>query len=313
MSQGIPFVSVIVPTRNPASALQRCIMSIGRQDYPADRLEVVVVNDGGVPLPDEITRSRAPLGISVIDVPRGGPAAARNAGVAASRGDVMAFTDDDCAAEPGWLRAMVRRLQQNAEAVIGGRVVNALPDNRYSRASHHLISFLYHYYHEEQRGALPFFTTNNLAVRADVFARVGAFDAAFPFASEDRDWSDRCLHAGVPLVYAREAVVHHAHALRFGSFLHQHFRYGEGARRFHRSRAQRRGISVQLERSAFYADMLRAPFTAADPEALRVSALLAVSQAVGAIGWACQALRDMSSGVRGPAQPRGVGGRDASD
>lgn len=156
-----------------------------------------------------------------------------------------------------------------------------------------MISFLYRYYHEEQRGTLPFLTTNNLAVGMDTFARVGGFDSTFPFASEDRDWCDRFRCLGGSLVYAPEAIVHHAHPLTRGSFLRQHFRYGTGARSFHRSRARRRGTGLRLERGAFYRGMLRTPFAESDPEPFKVSALIAISQAAGALGWGVAALRDI--------------------
>ena len=284
------FVSVIVPTRNRPEALARCVASLAAQAYPRECLEILVVNDGGVSTPRE--KLEAAGNVEVIDVPHGGPATARNAGVACARGDILAFVDDDCVADPGWIGAMVTRLTVHTDAAVGGRVVNALLDNRYARASQLLVTHLYRYYHEEARGHLPFLTTNNLAVRAETFARVGPFDASYRFASEDRDWSDRCLLASRPLVYAPEAVVHHAHPLTFASFFQQHFRYGEGARRFHRRRADRRGTRVRLESAAFYTGMVRAPFEAEDPEALRVAMLIIASQAAGAVGWAASVTGD---------------------
>ena len=296
MSDEPPFVSVVVPTRNRHTALARCLVSLANQEYLATRLEIIVANDGGLPIPQALTEPlRDRVALSVIPVPYGGPAAARNAGVAQSHGDVLAFIDDDCIAHPGWVRALVARLALHAEAAVGGQVINALIDNRYARASHHLIAFLYRYYHEQGRGTLPFFTTNNLGVSRNTFSRVGGFDPTYPFASEDRDWSDRLRYMGGALIYAPDAVVEHAHHLDLGSFLRQHFRYGEGARRFHQSRAKRRGTGVRLEQGGFYSGMLRAPFEAPDPESLRVAALLVASQVAGALGWAVAVVKDALS------------------
>jgi GT2 family glycosyltransferase len=287
-----PLATVIIPSRNRVDALTRCMASLAAQSYPAERFEIVVVNDGGNAVPATIRKGLDErIACAVVDVPHGGPAAARNAGVARARGEILAFIDDDCVADPKWLHSLVARLTSRPDAAVGGRVINALHRNRYSRASQLLVSQLYRYYHEQGRGDLPFFTTNSLATRVETFRRVGPFDATFPFASEDRDWSDRCLLAGAPLVYAPEAVVHHAHELTLASFVRQHFQYGEGARRFHSTRSRRRGSRVRLEGPAFYSGLVRAPFDAGDPEALRVALLIIASQAVGAAGWAFSGLR----------------------
>ena len=290
-----PFASVVVPTHKRSTALARCVDSLAALSYPRERFEVILVDDGGHGVATVLEGARAQcLTITSLAVPQGGPAAARNAGAAAANGDVLAFIDDDCTADPGWLDALTRTLASNPDAAVGGRVVNALPDNPFSQANHTLLDFLYQYYHVERRGLLPFFTTNNLAVRAEVFRSLGGFDASFPFASEDRDWSDRCRHAGHPLVYAPGAIVHHAPSLDFPGFVRQHLRYGEGAWRFHRARARRHRRRVGLESPRFYGGMLAAPFTRGEPAPLRQSLLLLLSQAASAVGFAAAAVRPAS-------------------
>lgn len=290
MSNG-NLISVVIPTRGRPAALRRCLESLATQNCVRP-LEVIVVNDGAPPIAGETTDVvQERLRLSVINVAHGGPARARNAGVAVAQGSMLAFIDDDCTADPSWLRNLSNALAERPQAAIGGRVVNSLTANPYARASHYLIEFLYAYYHEQNKGALPFFTTNNLAMRADTFRSVGGFDPAFPFASEDRDWSDRHIQGGGELVYKPEAVVYHAHELGFVSFLLQHYRYGEGARQFHRSRSRRRATTVRLEDSGFYRDMLSAPLRAGDAAALRMMSLILASQVVGAVGWAIAGLR----------------------
>jgi hypothetical protein len=92
-------------------------------------------------------------------------------------------------------------------------------------------------------------------------------------------------------VYAPEAVVHHAPDLDLAAFVRQHFRYGEGAWRFHRARAQRSGAAMGIEPVDFYTGMMRAPFALGDREPVRQSLLLVASQAIAAIGYAIAALR----------------------
>lgn len=285
-----PFVSVVIPTYRRPAALARCVASLVAQDYPHDGFEVIVVEDGGGGSPGAELSSQS-LCIKRLPIPHGGPAAARNHGAAVARGEILAFIDDDCTADESWLSTMVARIREQCDAAVGGRVTNAVPGNRYARASQTLITFLYQYYHEKQRGLLPFFTTNNLAVRADAFSRLGGFDATFGFASEDREWCDRWLEGGNRLVYAPDAVVHHAPQLSFMGFVRQHFRYGEGAWRFHRARAQRSTQSMGIEPLDFYLGMLHAPFTLGDREPIRQALLLLGSQAIAALGYAVAAFR----------------------
>ena len=291
-----PSISIIVPTRNRPRALAQCLASLANLEYPRDEYDVVVVNDGGDGDPALAMREiDQRLRVSVVTIEHGGPAAARNAGIKASHGDCLAFIDDDCEADRDWLSALARRLGDHPDSVIGGRVVNSLEGNRYSRASQNLQDFLYRWYHEERRGSLPFFTSNNIAVSRRTLDSIGGFDTYFPFASEDRDWCDRALLAGCDLVYAPEARVRHSHDLSFASFLGQHFRYGQGARRFHTARARRGGGRIRLEPADFYAGMIAAPFSRRLHEPLSQSLLLLASQSALAIGFAHEAARSAIS------------------
>jgi glycosyltransferase involved in cell wall biosynthesis len=287
---------VIVPTRNRPRAIAQCLASLANLEFPRDDFDVVVVNDGGDDDPALVVRELdAHLRVSVVTIGHAGPAAARNAGIAASRGESLAFIDDDCEADPAWLSAMARRLAGHPASVIGGRVVNSLDHNRYSRASQNLQDFLYRWYHEERRGSLRFFTSNNIAVSRSTLESIGDFDTYFPFASEDRDWCDRALLGGCDLVYAPEARTYHSHDLSFSSFLGQHFRYGQGARRFHTARGRRGAGRIRLEPADFYTGMLAAPFSQGLREPLIQSLLLIASQSALAVGFAHEAARSAIS------------------
>lgn len=283
----LPAFSVIVPTRDRPLQLERCLDSLLLLRFPRDRFELVVVNDGDTPVPAAVTRRVTEhVRTSFVSTRGEGPAAARNAGVAASQGVNLAFIDDDCTADANWLVAMEARLSASPGDVIGGTVANSLTENVYARASQGLQDFLYAWYHTERRGTLRFFTTNNVGVSRTSFDEIGGFDASFPFASEDRDWCDRALLGGHELIHAPEAVVRHSHDLTFGSFLKQHYRYGQGAFRFHRARARRRAERLRLEPVNFYIGMLRAPSRSNSPRPVRESALAMASQAASLAGFA---------------------------
>ena len=153
-------------------------------------------------------------------------------------------------------------------------------------ASQLLVDFLYQRWNERPEGPL-LFTSNNLALRADLFHEAGGFDASFPLpAAEDRDFCDRWRIRGLPLSYVPEAVVDHFHELDAGRFWRQHFGYGVGARHFHRLREARGGDRLRLEGPGFYLGMLAFPFSRAPvARAAALSALFAVAQVANAAGY----------------------------
>ncbi len=281
-----PVFSIIIPTYARPAPLAACLQSLARLDYPRDRFEVIVVDDGGTPPPEAVVASfRDRLDVMLLTHARAGPAAARNAGAAKARGKFLVFTDDDCAPAPDWLRTLASRFVVAQTRAIGGRTLNALPHNVYSTTSHLIVEYLYTYYNADP--ARPrFFTSNNLALPRDRFHEIGGFDTTFPHAAaEDREFCERWLHHGYPMAWAPETLVYHAHALTFRTFWRQHFNYGRGAFRFHRLRAERGARHLGLEPLSFYLNLLRHPFSQArSPHALVLATLVMVSQAAIAAG-----------------------------
>jgi len=271
------FFSVVVPTFQRPEGLARCLEALATQELPRDRFEVVVVDDGSPNPPREIVaRFASALNVRLIEQANAGPAAARNAGAAAARGELLAFTDDDCRPDPHWLRALDEMVARHPGCAIGGRVENVFGDGLYSTASQLLIEFLYEYYNVGE-GAGRFFITSNLAFPTSAFRALGGFDTSFPLAAaEDRDVCDRWREAGHTMVYADDAVVHHAHALRLGSFCRQHFNYGRGAYYLHRARARRGEAPLRVEPLRFYARLVTYPLgKSAAPRSFALAALAA--------------------------------------
>jgi GT2 family glycosyltransferase len=248
--------TIVVPTHRRPRALAACLAGLAAQvDPPAD-LEVVVVDDGGgVPLGPVIDGVRDRLDVTLVSQANAGPAAARNAGAERARGDLLAFTDDDCVPRSDWLRTLVALAGSTAGAAVSGRTVNALRDNPYSAAAQLVIDVGYEQTGYGSRG-VPFFTTNNLLVPAAAFRALGGFDTSFRTA-EDRDFCARWAASGRRFAHARDAVVDHAHALGLWGFVRLHYEYGRGACRFHRAQASRGGrIAVE---PAYYLALARRP------------------------------------------------------
>src|SRR5687768_5734054 len=92
-------LSIVIPSRHRPAALARCLTAIAAGDLDGAAFEVVVVLDG-----EDVADPLVPEGLEVrvLRVPRAGPAVARNRGAAAARGEVLAFTDDDCTPDRDW-------------------------------------------------------------------------------------------------------------------------------------------------------------------------------------------------------------------
>jgi GT2 family glycosyltransferase len=193
---------VVVPTRDRPAGLAALLDALDRQTLPRRLFEIVVVADGpaanGAAAPADGRIDRALQHERSL-----GPATARNTGWRASGGALVAFVDDDCRPEPGWLEAGLRAHEGTPWALVQGRT-RPEPDEE------HLLR------HPRARSIRvdrlgPFFETCNIFYPRELLERVGGFDQTIPTAgAEDTDLALRSLEAGAAAVFAPEALVNHA-------------------------------------------------------------------------------------------------------
>ncbi len=267
--------------------------------------EVIVVDDASPePLHNIVAPFTGSLPVRLVVTPRGGPAKARNAGAAQARGEILAFTDDDCEPAPTWLRALDHCFRLHPDRLVGGHTLNALVDNVYSEASQYLLDFVYRWQESKSNRSLRFFASNNFAVSRLCFEALGGFGPAFPFpAAEDRDFCARWIESGGDLLYAPDARVMHSHEMGPFGFCRQHFTYGRGAWAFHASRAARRAGPWKLKPWGFYEGLIRYPMKRSGSLARGVllSPLMVVSQTANAAGYVWEAMQASYTrpGIRG--------------
>ncbi len=298
MTEALPSFSVIIPTFDRPAQLITCLQALARLDYPRDRFEVLVVDDGSHNPPREaVAEFHGSLGVRLIAHVNTGPAGARNLGATQAVGEFLAFTDDDCEPDAGWLKALALHLSSTPHRIIGGRTLNSLPHNPYSETSQAIIDVVYEHFNANPVDA-RFFASNNLAISAEHFRELKGFDQAF-VTSEDRDLCARGLAHGLKLSYVPEAIIHHAHRLTLRSLWRQHFGYGRGALRFHRSR-QARGDGQFKPDYLFYFKLLRSCISRGPASgAAQRTALLLWSQLANAVGFFYEGTR-VGKAERGP-------------
>ncbi len=285
MSGPSPRFSVVVPTYNRPVQLGRCLDALAHQRLDTSAYEVLVVNDGGI-MREAAPASTLgqPLALRWLEVPHGGPAAARNVGARVAEGMILVFTDDDCQPAPDWLEQLAGGFDRWPDAALGGRTINALNRNVYSSASQLMQDVVYAHFNRDPTAAVTF-ASNNLAVPVGRFWEIGGFDARFQIAAqEDRDFCERWRERGWPLRYVPAAVVEHAHPLTLGSFLRMHFTYGRGAHLYHQARRRRGGGTIRPDPS-YYARLLAAPWAGArGARACALDALVAAGIAANSVG-----------------------------
>jgi GT2 family glycosyltransferase len=197
-------VSIVVPTCGRAQLLNRCLAGLALQHFDTARYEIIVVDDGR----DDETREVvagwaahcAPQGPDITYIPSmgpRGPAAARNHGWRAARGDIVAFTDDDTIARADWLRNGMRAFGDQVHAV-SGRIVMPLSGTPTD------------YELDAKNLEQAEFVTANCFCRKQVLEDLGGFDERFRFAwREDSDFHFRLLEYRAGIVHEPGAVIMH--------------------------------------------------------------------------------------------------------
>jgi GT2 family glycosyltransferase len=276
-----PFVSVIIPTYNRLGHLIHCLRAIEGVDFPRERFEVIVVDDGGsVPVRSAIDELSLAVDMTLVRQDNAGPGAARASGAQRARGQYLIFLDDDCYPERAWLGALAARLETGRLEAVAGKTLNGCPGNLYDCASHLLSYSLYEQY-TNGAASVEFLATNNLAVPAGLFRAIGGFHPDLRLAYEDREFCDRWLSFGYGLTYAPEAVVRHCRSMTMRSFCRQHWIYGRMASRYYTLKSNRALSRIRGHLPRLYFDIVR--------RAVRrqptILALLALSQVIAAAGF----------------------------
>jgi len=202
----LPFVSVVVPVFDGAESLATLLRALAGQDYPPQRFECIVVDNGSRVPVRAVEGGSFP--VRVVREERVGSYSARNRGLAEARGEVLAFTDADCIPRPDWLSCSVRDLGSPVETrVVAGRI-EMFPVGGRPRSSLEWRGVLNSLDQARYVADHGFAATANLVTRREVFERVGPFDSDL-YSGGDLDWGRRAGALGLALAYCPDAVVRH--------------------------------------------------------------------------------------------------------
>ena len=293
MEYARPFISVVVPTFNRPKELRNCLGALASQTYPKSRFQVIVVDDGGTSNLEIVSEPlEKKLDLCILKQANAGPGAARNKGVERARGDLVAFTDDDCIVDAHWLESLANHHWRHPEALLGGSSSAPADCNRYSQAAQLILDSAYRFHNSEPLKA-QFFASNNMAVPVRPFKELCGFDTSFNVASEDRDLCRRWRLRGWPLHSVPEAGVLHVKKLDLTGYVRQYFRYGQGAWRFHNQATNGEKPAGSVLRKHFiFLRQVRADLRqAASPRKVRMILPLILWQASNLAGYGYASIR----------------------
>jgi GT2 family glycosyltransferase len=215
-----PRVSVVVCSYNGGRTLDQCLRSLLALDYP--NFEVILIDDGSTDDTRDVA-ARHPK-VRAVHQPNLGLSAARNAGLREATGEIIAYTDSDCFADPDWLAHLVYQLERSGADAVGGP--NLTPEDGWLAAcvatapgqpTHVLES-------DQVAEHIP---GCNMAFRREALLAINGFDPQFRKAGDDVDVCWRLQHAGMWITFAPGAFVWHHRRQGPRSYLRQQAGYGE--------------------------------------------------------------------------------------
>jgi len=260
LTEQSPYLSVVIPTRDRADVLATTLAALARQRPVEGGFEVVVADNGSADETAaalEAARKSGGLPLRIVREPRRGPAAARNAAVRASGGEVLLLLGDDTEpADEGLLaaHAALHREHRGEEYACLGKIEwsprtpatefmrwldSGGPQFHYGDLAPGPVATEEHFY------------SSHVSLKRSAFERAGGFDERFPYAAvEDTDLGARLADGGVGLDYHPELLVWHDHPTSLGQSLARTERVGSSAALYNRIRAERPHGSVREPRPA---------------------------------------------------------------
>jgi cellulose synthase/poly-beta-1,6-N-acetylglucosamine synthase-like glycosyltransferase len=217
----MPKISVVIPAYNAANTLAQCLAALRRQVDVPGPFEVIVVDDGSDDATAEVARG---FGVTLLQQSHAGPAAARNRGIQAARGELVFFTDADCIPADDWLTAMAQPFAAWPQ-VVGCKGVYATRQRefiaRFAQAEYEM-----RYQTLAAHETIDFVDAYSAGYRRSVLLAAGGFDTSFTSAAaEDTELAFRLSAQGHRLVFNPDAIVWHRHSPTLLSYLRRKARY----------------------------------------------------------------------------------------
>jgi len=212
--------SIVIPAYNAEATISECIEALLLQSVPRSQFEVIVVDDGSTDTTQEIATS---YGVKVLCQPHRGVGAARNLGVDQAQGEIILFTDADCAPGHDWIETLMQPFHDSE--ISGAKGI-------YKTCQREVIARFAQLEYEDKYDKMSkdeyidFVDTYCAAYRKSVFGKDGGFDPTFHRSGEDVEFSYRLAEKGHKMVFVPQASVYHRHVDSLWDYLKRKFYVG---------------------------------------------------------------------------------------
>jgi len=212
-------ISIIIPAYNAEKTIDACLTALTNQSIEKDKYEIIVVDDGST---DDTCNIVKKYGVRLISQANAGPAAARNRGVRAAKGDIVIFIDSDCVADKYFIENLIKPFSNPKIVGVQGRYKRTRQKKIIARFIQ--IEIEERYKNMQKKQFIDFIGTYAAAYRRDIFLEMGGFDISFPMASgEDTDFSYRLSESCHKMVFEPSAYVEHKHPDSLKAYLKMKF------------------------------------------------------------------------------------------
>ncbi|WP_300454865.1 mycofactocin biosynthesis glycosyltransferase MftF [Desulfobacula sp.] len=220
-----PYVSVIIPVQNRPEEITACLESLARLTYPSEKIEIIVVDDASTDHTPDIIKK---FNVHLIALAENKKAPfCRNLAAQKAKGDILAFIDSDCTADPLWLSELIPAFKDPSIGAVGGRVdsfFHTSPLDKYEQVKSSLMMGT-HAKRSRENENFFYVPSCNLLVKRDLFLNIGGFNEAL-VVGEDVDLCWRLQDAGHPVEFRPIGKIFHRHRNKIRPFCRRRFEYG---------------------------------------------------------------------------------------
>lgn len=223
--RSFPMVSIIIPVKNRPNDIKNCIEALLALDYPSEKIEITVVDDGSTDNTIAVIE-QYPVNVILLRKNRQAPFC-RNLAAKKAKGKYLAFIDSDCIAGKSWLQELLPVFKNPSVGAVGGLVDSTFQEKKLDRYEKVKSSLnMGKQFRCSNKTDLTFYVPScNLLVRKKAFQQVGGFKEHF-IVGEDVDLCWRMQEAGFQIEYQPVGKVCHKHRNQIVSFCLRRFDYG---------------------------------------------------------------------------------------
>ena len=221
-------ISVVIPVFIEEKRIIAALSAI--QNGSLLPMEIIVVDGGSSDRTVSLVQRSYP-DVILLNNPDRTAAAGRNVGIQKARGDIVAFTDGDCIVDKDWLRNILKHFEQQDIDGLGGKVLNAVPENHYEEywgnlAWNLIMSFPDKSYVVKEKKLNDAFVTANCAYKRSLLDRIHGFNEFFANNAEDVDLCWRAVDSGAKLIYVPDVVIYAHNVTTLKGIAKKSFRNG---------------------------------------------------------------------------------------